>query len=83
MFNAWDPFPINELQAYAGRGRMQMVSWKPVLWDHAKTKRESLAVECTKVDSVELDKLVEHDLFAIGGPTQKVRMSKAQEHPVV
>lgn len=36
VYNASDPFPIDQLQAYVGSGRVPMVSWKPVIWDHVK-----------------------------------------------
>lgn len=39
-------------------------------------EKRGVEVDCLKVDEVDVDKLVEYDLLAIGGPTHRVGMSE-------
>ncbi len=39
-------------------------------------EKQGVEVDCVRVDEVEVDKLVEYDLLAIGGPTHMLGMSE-------
>jgi flavorubredoxin len=39
-------------------------------------KEQGVQVDCVKVDEIDINKLAEYDLLAIGGPTQAFGMSK-------
>ena len=43
-------------------------------------KKQSVGADCVRVDEVDLDKLGEYDLLAIGGPTHMIGMSEPMKN---